>query len=138
MNEVVVSKSINVPAQKAWNALSSFRGIEHYSPVERSEAEGSGAGTKRTLYMPDGAVIHEELNYANNEAMEMQYKITEGPFPIQGYVGEIKVSSAGENSCKVTWGCEFNSEEAVKTDMENLFTGLYTTVIDQLEGYLQN
>ena len=53
--------------------------------------------------------------------MEMQYKITDGPFPIEDYVSTIKVSPVGDNSSKLTWECEFTSEETVKTDMENLF-----------------
>ena len=138
MNEVIVNKSINVPAQKAWEALSSFRGIENYSPIEKSVTEGAGAGATRTCYLPDGAAIHEVLNFANDKAMEMQYKITEGPFPVQGYVSTIKVSPVHENNCKITWGCEFDSAEEVKAEMENVFGGFYNVIIDQLEGYLNN
>ena len=136
MTEVVVNKSINVPAKKAWEALSSFRGIENYSPIERSVTEGTGAGAQRTCYMPDGAAIYEELNFVNDDAMEMQYKITDGPFPIKGYVSDIKISPIGENKSKITWGCEFDSEEELKVEMENLFGGFYNVIIDQLEGYL--
>jgi len=138
MNEVIVNKSIDVPAKKVWEALSSFRGIENYSPIEKSVTEGIGTGATRTCYLPDGAAIHEVLNFANNDVMEMQYKITEGPFPVQGYVSTIKVSPLHENDCKITWGCEFNSAEEVKTEMENVFSGFYHVIIDQLEEYLNN
>lgn len=138
MNEVIVNKSINAPAEKAWEALSSFRGIENYSPIEKSVTEGIGAGATRICYLPDGAAIHEVLNYANNDAMEMQYKITEGPFPIQGYLSTIKVSPVNENNCKITWDCEFESAEEVKAEMEKVFGGFYNVIIDQLEGYLNN
>lgn len=50
MTEVIVSKQINVPAEKAWKALSSFRGIENYSPIERSETKGEGAGGNKVLF----------------------------------------------------------------------------------------
>lgn len=138
MNEVIVNKSINVSAKKAWEALSSFRGIENFSPIEKSVTEGNGSGATRTCYLPDGAAIHEVLNFTNNNVMEMQYKITEGPFPVEGYVSTIKVSPVADNSCKITWGCEFTSEDAVKNDMENLFGGFYNVIIDELEGYLNN
>jgi len=138
MNEVVVNKSINVPAEKAWEALSSFSGIENYSPIEKSVTTGIGSGATRTCYLPDGAAIFEELNFANVDAMEMQYKINKSPFPIQKYVSDIKVSPTGDNSCKVTWGCTFDSAEEVKSDMENLFGGFYNTIIGELEGYLKN
>ena len=59
MTEVIVSKSIDVPANKAWEKLASFRGIEEFSPIEKSETTGQGAGATRTCYLPDGAAIHE-------------------------------------------------------------------------------
>lgn len=138
MNEVVVSKKINVPANKAWEALSSFRGIENYSPIARSETQGHGEGSTRTCIMPDEAEIHEVLNFANHDTMEMQYKIVEGPFPISNYVSDIKVSPTDENSCKITWGCEFDALDEVKADMEQLFDGFYNTIITDLEEYLNN
>lgn len=138
MEEVTVSKSINVSAEKAWGKLSSFRGIEEFSPIERSETVGQGAGATRTCYMPDGAAIYEVLEEVQNEAMEMQYKITEGPFPIKGYVSNVKVEKTGEGSCKITWGCEFETAPELKDEMIKLFEGFYHTIIDSLENLITN
>lgn len=138
MSEVVVSKSIKVSAQKVWNRLSSFRGIEEYSPIARSETTGSGAGATRTCYMPDGAAIHEVLERVEESNMEFQYKITEGPFPVTGYISTVKVEGTGIDSCKVTWGCEFESHAEVREEMEKLFEGFYHTIIDSLENMLRN
>lgn len=138
MEEVIVSKSINAPAQKAWAELSSFRGIENFSPIERSETVGHGAGATRTCYMPDGAAIHEVLEKVEDSSMEFQYKITEGPFPISGYVSNVKVEKVGESTSKITWGCEFETEPATKQDMVNLFEGFYNTIIDSLEDHIAN
>jgi len=132
MTEVIINKSINVSADKAWKALSSFSGIENYSPIERSITEGN----KRTCYMTDGAAIHEELNFANDATKEMQYKIIEGPFPVTGYVSDIKISQVGSDSCKITWSCEFQSSEEIKDEMQKLFGGFYEVIIDNLEDYL--
>jgi len=133
MTEVIVSKPVNVSAEKAWEKLSSFRGIEEISPIERSVTVGEGAGATRTCFMPDGAEIHEVLEEVNNDKMEMQYIITEGPFPITGYVSNVKVEKTGDGSCKITWGCEFESESEVKESMIALFEGFYNTIIDSLE-----
>lgn len=138
MTEVIVNKSINVPANKAWEALSSFRGIENYSPIERSETKGEGAGAARTCYLPDGAAIHEKLNFAENDKMEMQYIIIEGPFPVTNYISDVKVSAIDSDNCKVTWGCEFESVPEAKKEMEQLFGGFYEVIIDSLETYLKN
>lgn len=138
MTEVVVSKTIQVPANKAWETLSSFRNIEAISPIERSETIGEGEGATRTCFMPDGAEIHEVLNKIENSAMEMQYEITKGPFPISGYLSDIKVEATEESSCKVTWGCEFETNEQTESAMTELFEGFYNVIIDNLESTIQN
>lgn len=138
MTEVVVSKSIKVSAQDAWSKLSSFKGIEEFSPIERSVTIGSGAGATRTCYLPDGAAIDEELNSVNNDTMEMEYKITEGPFPVSGYVSTVKVESTGDSTCKITWGCEFDAAPEAENEMTKLFEGFYHVIIDSLEGVINN
>lgn len=138
MTEVIVNKTIQVPASKAWATLSSFRNIEAISPIERSETVGEGAGATRTCHMPDGAAIYEVLNKVEDATMEMQYKITEGPFPITGYISDVKVEGIGDSSCKVTWGCQFETEEENKKAMIDLFEGFYNVIIDGLEAMIRN
>lgn len=138
MTEVVVSKTIQIEASKAWSTLSSFRNIEAISPIERSETIGEGAGATRTCYMPDGAAIYEILDKVDNATMEMQYKITEGPFPVTGYVSNVKVEAVGDSTCKVTWGCQFETNEETKAPMIELFEGFYHVIIDSLESTVQN
>ena len=137
MSEVVVSKAIQVPALKAWGKLSSFRGIEEISPIEKSVAEGHGAGATRICYMPDGAAIYETLNRVDEEKKEFEYEINKGPFPVTRYVSTVKVAEINENSCKVTWGCEFDSAPEVEEEMSKLFEGFYHIIIDSLEKVLQ-
>ena len=138
MTEVIVNKTIKIPASKAWTTLSSFRNIEAISPIERSVTVGDGAGATRTCYMPDGAAIHEVLNKVENSVMEMQYKITKGPFPISGYVSDVKVAAIDDSSCKVTWGCQFETEEKNEKAMMELFEGFYNLIIDSLETAIQS
>ena len=138
MTEVTVNKTIQVPASRAWATLSSFRNIEEISPIAKSETIGEGAGATRTCYMPDGAAIHEILNKVEDATMEMQYKITQGPFPISGYISDVKVEAIGDASCKVTWGCQFETEEANNPAMIELFEGFYHAIIEGLETMIQN
>ena len=138
MTEVIVSKSIAVSANKAWSKLSSFKGIEAYSPIEKSVTTGTGAGATRTCYMPDGAAIHEVLNFVEDAEMEMQYAITDGPFPIDSYVSTIKVAAQGDSSCKITWGCQFECSPEAEPDMVKLFEGFYNVIIESLENVIKN
>lgn len=133
MTKVSVSKEIKVSAKTAWEKLSSFRGIEKFSPIEKSETNGSGVGATRTCYLPDGAAINEVLNKVDNATMEMQYEITDGPFPIDNYISDIKVETIGNQKCKITWCCVFESSKEVQEEMTTLFTGFYIVMIDSLE-----
>ena len=138
MTKVRVSKQINVPAKKAWDALSSFRGIENYSPIASSTTFGKGKGATRTCIMPDGAKINEILNFAEDSKMEMQYIITDGPFPITNYVSDVKVTEVDTENSNITWECEFESSSEVQEEMEGLFGGFYNVIIEDLEKYINN
>lgn len=138
MSEVVVNKTIKVAANTAWNKLSSFRGIEEYSPIAKSETIGEGVGATRTCYMPDGAAIYETLNSVDTGNMEFEYEINKGPFPITRYVSTVKVEDVNDISCKITWRCEFDSAPEVETDMKQLFEGFYNVIIDSLEEVLSS
>lgn len=138
MTQVNVSKTINVPAAKVWEKLSSFRGIEEFSPIERSVTEGEGVGASRKCYMPDGAEISERLEKVDNSKMTLQYKIIEGPFPITDYLSTIKVKALGNKTCEVIWGAEFNVGDEAKAQMEELFGGFYNVIIDSLESLINN
>ena len=138
MTKVIVSKQIKVSAHIVWEKLSSFRGIEKFSPIERSETNGNGVGATRTCYLPDGAAIYEVLNMVDNHNMELQYEITEGPFPISSYTSIIKVEAIGMENCKISWSCNFESSEENKDEMINLFEGFYNVIIDSLESLIVN
>ncbi len=129
MTEVVVSKQINVTAIIAWEKLSSFKGIEEFSPIEKSKTSGTGEGATRICYLPDGAAIHEVLSMVDESSKEFQYKITEGPFPITGYISTVKVTSTGNDSCKVTWGCEFETFPETEKEMIALFNAYYYIIL---------
>ena len=143
MTKVTVNKTIQVPASEAWAKLSSFRNIEEISPIiAKSETIGEGVGATRICYMPDygAAAIHETLHKVEDTTMELQYKMTKGPFPISGYVSDIKVTATGDFSCKVTWGCQFETEEEASNNsaMIELFEGFYHAIIEGLETRYQD
>lgn len=137
MSKVSVSRQINVSAKKVWNELSSFRGIENYSPIASSITSGEGNGATRTCVMPDGAKINEILNFVKHDEMEMQYIITDGPFPVTKYVSDIKITNLDSENSDVTWECEFESSSDVEEDMKELFSGFYNVIIETLETYLK-
>ena len=134
MTSVEVTKTINISATEAWNHLSSFKGIENYSPIAKSVTDGEGEGMKRTCTMPDGAEIFEVLTKQDQAAKEMQYIITEGPFPFTDYVSTVKISG-DDQSATINWSATFNAEEENQKPMQELLGGFYNVIIESLETY---
>ena len=134
MTAVNVTKTIKVTAKDAWETISSFEGIEKFSPVARSVKTGEGVGALRSCFMPDDAEIKEELTGLNDEKMHLQYIITSGPFPFTDYVSDVLVKEVSETSCEVSWSSQFNVNEGVpEAAMVELLEGFYNAIMQGLE-----
>lgn len=134
MTQVNVTRTINVTAKDAWETISSFEGIEKFSPVARSVKTGEGIGALRSCFMPDDSEIKEELTGLNNETKHLQYIITSGPFPFSDYVSDVLVKEVTENSCEVSWSSQFNVNEGVpEAAMVELLEGFYNAIMQGLE-----
>lgn len=138
MTTVNVTKTINIPAQTAWDKLASFSGIEHFSPIERSVVEGTGIGAKRSCFLPENVEIKEELTKLDNVSMTFEYVILSGPFPITNYVSTVKVSAKGNEDSEISWTANFNVGDAPVEEMKGLFSGFYNAIIDGLEALVVN
>ncbi|MDT0554086.1 SRPBCC family protein [Urechidicola vernalis] len=134
MTAVNVTKTIKVTAKDAWETISSFEGIEKFSPVARSVKTGEGVGALRSCFMPDDAEIKEELTGLNNEKMHLQYIITSGPFPFTDYVSDVLVKEVSETTCEVSWSSQFIVNEGVpEAAMVELLEGFYNAIMQGLE-----
>jgi hypothetical protein len=132
MIQINVTKRINSPANKVWEKVAEFRGIEEYSPIAKSVVEGNGVGAKRTCYMPDDAEIHESLSLLDHDNMHLEYEMISGPFPIKNYKGKVTVKAVGETTSEVSWGSEFELDGASESEIRPLFEGFYAATIDGL------
>ena len=109
MSTVHVKKAIDVPAKKAWAKLSSFSGIEEFSPIASSEVKGQGVGAKRTCTMPDGSKIYEVMNEMDNDKMHMQYAVLSGHDPIRNYVNDVDIKNSDNITGEVSGKYRFNA-----------------------------
>jgi len=134
MTKVNVTKTINATTQEIWATISSFEGLENFSPVARSVKTGEGVGALRSCFLPDDAEIKEELTILDNEKMHLQYIITSGPFPVEGYVGDVTVKTINDTSCEVSWTSSFTVKGAPEADMIGLFDGFLNAIMEGLEG----
>ena len=132
---------MNVPAQKAWDAIADFGGILKWAPVDDTatiECQGEGVGMVRTLYFPGLGTADERLDVLDHNTMTLVLTITEGlPFGLAEYEATISVESLGDDRCACTWRGDFKvpegaSEDEAKANLEGAYVGMF----GGLSGYL--
>ncbi|MFN2322750.1 MAG: SRPBCC family protein [Trueperaceae bacterium] len=137
MVETHVERTLEVSAQRVWDVLRSFGGIESYLPmIARSEVRGSGAGAVRMCTTQDGGRIEERLESLDDAAMRLVYTIVDGPMPIEDYHSTMRVEPAGDDRCTVSWSCTFEAAPEAAAELRGLFTGVYTDGLAGLEKVL--
>jgi len=138
MAKINVSKSIAISADIAWKKLSSFKGLEDYSPIARTETTGEGVGATRKCFMPDNAEINETLLKVDNEAKTFQYNITKGPFPFENYLSTVSIKDLGSDKCEISWGATYDVAAENEVAMEELLSGFYGVIIESLESFVKS
>ncbi len=132
--KVESSKTIDVPARKAWNLIKDFRNFPSLLPaVDRTEVKGRGSNASWTIYLKDGVVIKEVTIAFNNRDMNMSYRMIETPMPLENYVGTFKVESLGKDKCKVHFITTFEVLPDNRKQLMDTFQSVQTTFLNSIE-----
>jgi len=108
--KVRVSLIVNVSADKVWNVLKNFGGVEKYhTGVETSPLLGEkefGLGAKRQCNFYDKtSVVEEVIEY--EEGKRMKVELSEFSLPLKSAMAELRVERTGESSCAVSASMDF-------------------------------
>jgi len=142
MGKAQVVRRFAVPAERLWE-LVSWRGMEKLSDgalfgtiVFEDDSDRPGA----TKWIGVGAGrIRERLEWVDPVDFAYGYRIIDtGPLPITDYVGDLRITPAGPDSCVIVIR---NSFVAVETDDESwaaewqrMETGLLEEIAQRLEA----
>ncbi len=136
MSEVIVKKIIKGPAERIWETIRDFDGIDKYLPAVAScTVEGSGVGATRTCVMQDGLELHERLESLDEKRRTLTYVITKSnrPMPFEDYIGEIAVRYVGASETQVEWSSTFKAKGAPEAEIAKMHESLYSQAIEGLE-----
>jgi hypothetical protein len=82
-------------------------------------------GKRRTLSLPDGSKIVEDLRAADDGSHTMTYAIVDSPLPVTDYVSTIRVFPAQDGvGCTIEWSSTFDptgDENAAVTAINQVF-----------------
>lgn|ERR1700754_1470870 len=145
-----VSVELSVPASQAWRLIHDFGRVEDWHPVVAkthiTRGIGNAPGAVRHLTFLDGATLEEELTAYSPEAMQLQYIITAGEFPVRNYRTTLSVEAVSSQRSRVRWVGTFDRADPGirpakgKDDdaaMEAV-RGVYTTGLNALVELAEN
>ena len=132
-----VSMSVNLPASadKVWDLIGGFNALPNWHPaIEKSEVEGEGKGSVRTLHLVGGGTITERLVQLDDAGRVYSYSILSSPLPIANYTGTIRLKESADGSgCTLEWESDFEAAGAPEGDAVQVVQGIYQAGFDNLK-----
>ena len=101
---------VNVPAEKIWQVLEDYNGIEKFAMTIKSSASvneiSTGLGAKRSCTFNDGSSLVEEIiEYQAGQGYKMD--ISNHSMPLKSMQSEMKVTVIDENSSEIYMSADF-------------------------------
>jgi carbon monoxide dehydrogenase subunit G len=125
MVSVKVSERIEASADRVWELLRDFGGLQRYSPaIESCSVEGQGIGAVRTLGLPGGGKLVERLEAFDDAKRRLSYAIVAGPIPVTDYLATIEVCDEG-TGCRVDWSSTFEPKGISDDQARRMLEGVY-------------
>jgi len=133
MNNVSVKITIEAPAEKIWENLSSFSGVERYVPmVKSSTVQGCGEGAQRTCSIQMGdqeGKLLEKLTKLDEENKTLQISMLEAPTPFQGVAINMQVKSIADGKS------EFHVWSELSEEQGQMMQGVFQMIADGLKKF---
>ena len=122
-----------VSADTVWELVGGFHSLPQWLPLIATSVPEDG-GRIRHLTTQDGAEIKERLQTFDENGRTYSYSITQGPFPVTGYLATLKVSPDGDQAALVEWSGVFTPNGMTDAEAEALFQGIYEGGLAALKG----
>jgi hypothetical protein len=126
--------NLGVSADKVWDLIGRFNAVPDWHPaVEKSEIEGEGTGSVRTLHLAGGGgTIRERLEQIDDEGKVYSYSILSSPLPVANYTATLRLRE-GDSGCTVEWESDFQPAGAPEGDAVEIIQGVYQAGFDNLK-----
>ena len=113
--KVTKSVTIDAPADKVWDQVKNFGGLNTWHPaVEKDEivaGKNNEVGAERLLTLKGGGTIREKLLAYDAKNHSFKYSILEGVLPVSDYTSTVSVVAAGKDKSTVTWSGAFKRKD---------------------------
>ncbi len=125
MASVKVSDRIGASADKVWDLVGDFGGIERFSKGFKAiTCTGSGVGAIRTITLPNDAQMQERCELLDVARRTLDYSIVAGPMPIANYLARIQLFEDGDGT-RIEWGSTFDPNGIPEAQAVAMIEGVY-------------
>jgi len=133
--EVDKSQRLKVAADKCWDRVGGWATVHEWHPViAKTETEGDGVGSLRTLTLGDGAVLKERLDAQDAAGMSYEYSFVEHPLPVDNYHGKISVADNGDGTSTLRWEANFVSKGVSDEEAKGIIEGIFQAGFDAMKS----
>ena len=102
-------------------------------PIASSMRSGEGLGaTKINTLAGEGGEIHLLLVYYEPEERAFNYTIQSGPLPVKNYVGQVRVSPAGDGRAELSWQGFYEANGVSEEKADEILGGFYASIADRI------
>lgn len=132
-----VTKTIAVPADRAWSAIAQIGDLDRWFPVITDcKVNGSGVGATRILTLTDGEKIIDRIDVIDHHLRRFQYNRTDSPFPVNRYLGTVEIQESDASSCEISWTVEIDVLDEKRDEMVDFLKHALAGSIHGLEQNL--
>jgi hypothetical protein len=130
MASVKVNDRIQASADRVWDLLRDFGGIQRFSSaIESVSVQGEGIGAVRTLTLPGGLTLQERLEALDDASRSLSYAIVGShPLPFDDYLSTIRLSEDGDG-CQIEWSSSFAPRGGAEAQAAGMVEGIYRSGI---------
>lgn len=125
MTEVTRTGDFDVAAERLWELVADFGGIDKYMDgIDECTLEGDGVGALRSI-PGQGGVVVERLDVFEPDARTLTYSIIEGNLPFEDYSATMTVTDSGPDASTLTWTGTFEPRGVALDKAERLAGAIY-------------
>lgn len=134
-----ITKKLNVPTEKAWQAIRDIGRLDVWFPIIATcQVEGKGAGAQRYMTLAEGGKITDLIEEVSDANQRFVYLRTESPFPVTHYLGTVEVFDSYDALAVVVWTIDFDSAPEDSAAVADLVKNAISDGIDGMEKDLQS
>jgi carbon monoxide dehydrogenase subunit G len=138
LEKINVTKTIDVPGDEVWVAISGIGGLDRWFPVIAScRVEGEGVGAIRVLGLADGGEIKDRVEEIDHQERRFRYVRTVSPFPVTKYVGTVEVRDADGGRSEVSWTVEIDVAAEARGELAGFLKDALSAGISGIEQDLR-